>query len=246
VKDLARTEHGADVSDYLNMTAAQSSPISIPFSGKLALLARDIKISHSVFAMPWAILSAVIAWHRVGGSILGKLGIILVCMATARTMAMASNRLLDAELDRRNPRTARRAIPSGQLSSGFVTAAMLLCAAIFIAATSLFWIVYANPWPMMLALPVLAFLSAYPLLKRFTRLCHFYLGAALALAPICAWVAVSGTIAWPPILMAGALLIVEHAIVKPNDLSKVGIAFFTINGVISLLVGILGVIDVVR
>ena len=287
---------------------------------KLALFAADIKISHSVFALPWAVLSAVMAWDRSGrGPIAGKLAIVVACMVTARTAAMAANRVLDAELDQRNPRTARRAIPSGGLSATFVTAALLLSAGLFVAATSLFWLLYDNAWPMALSVPVLAFLCAYPLLKRFTRLCHYYLGAALALAPICAWIAESGTIAWPPMLMAGAvlawtagfdiiyacqdftsdcetgvisvpakvgiaralwisrithaaamaflillgldavelatlyfvgvacagiLLVAEHAIVRPDDLSKVGLAFFTINGVISLLVGALGVIDV--
>ena len=301
------------------MTIA-AEPASTGFAAKLSLFAADIKISHSVFALPWAVLAAVMAWSRSGGGpIAGKLAIVVACMVTARTAAMASNRVLDAELDRRNPRTARRAIPRGGLSSRWVTAAMLLSAALFIAATSLFWFAYGNIWPLALAVPVLAFICAYPLLKRFSRLCHYYLGAALALAPICAWIAMSGTIAWPPIIMAGAvlcwtagfdiiyacqdfqsdcetgvlsvpakcgiaralwisrlthaaafallvllglnarelsvlyfvgvlcagvLLVTEHAIVKPNDLSKVGLAFFTINGVISLLVGALGVIDV--
>lgn len=283
------------------------------------LFAADIKISHTVFAMPWAILAAVMAWHRVGGPIVGKLAIVVVCMIAARTSAMASNRLLDAELDRKNPRTARRAIPSGQLSYRFVLVATLLCAALFVAATSLFWIVYDNPWPLVLSVPVLAFICAYPLLKRFSRLCHYYLGAALALAPISAWIAIGGGLAIEPVLMAaavlcwtagfdiiyacqdyqsdletgvvsvpavcgiagalwisrathfvafallvilglaspklstfyfigvacaGLLLVVEHAIVKPHDLSKVGLAFFTINGVIALLLGTLGVVDV--
>jgi 4-hydroxybenzoate polyprenyltransferase len=286
---------------------------------KLALFAADIKISHTVFAMPWAILATVLAWHRTGGTIVGKLAAILVCMITARTAAMASNRLLDAELDRSNPRTARRAIPSGQLSTKFVTAALLLCAALFVAATGVFWIAWNNVWPLVLNVPVLAFICAYPLLKRFTRLCHYYLGAALALAPICAWIAISGGIALPPVLMAGAvlcwtagfdilyacqdfdsdretgvvsvparvgisralwisrathaaclallvalgvltpelsslyfagvaiagvLLIVEQSLVRADDLSKVGLAFFTINGIISLIVGALGVVDV--
>src|SRR5437773_6544701 len=101
---------------------------------RLKFFARDIKVSHTVFAMPWAILATVLAWHRVGGPIVGKLAIILLCMITARTAAMASNRLLDAELDRRNPRTARRALPSRQLSYRFVAAVMLLCAVVFIAA----------------------------------------------------------------------------------------------------------------
>jgi len=283
------------------------------------LFAQDIKISHTVFAMPWAVLSALLAWHRVGGPIVGKLAAILVCMITARTAAMASNRLLDAELDKRNPRTARRTLPSGRLSHRYMTTALLLCAALFIAATSLFWFVYDNAWPLVLSLPVLTFICAYPLLKRFTRLCHYYLGAALALAPICAWIAISGGIAIPPLVMAGAvvawtagfdilyacqdcqsdretgvasvparvgiaralwisrathaacagllvllgivtpelstlyfagvaiaaaLLIVEQSLVRPNDLSKVGLAFFTINGIISVIVGALGVIDV--
>jgi len=286
--------------------------------GKLALFARDIKVSHTVFAMPWAVLSAVMAWRRVGGPVAGKLALVLVCMVTARTVAMAANRVLDAELDRRNPRTARRAIPSGQLNRSFVLAALFPCAAVFVAATAAFWIGYGNVWPLVFAVPVLAFLSAYPLLKRFTRLCHYYLGAALALAPVCAWVAIAGTLAWPPVLMAGAvlcwtagfdiiyacqdfesdcetgvvsvpaklgvgralwvsrathvvsfallvalglvarefsilyfigvacagaLLMVEHALVKADDLSRVGLAFFTVNGVISLLVGALGVAD---
>ena len=290
-----------------------------PLRKKLALFAGDIKISHTVFAMPWAILAAVMAWHRTGGPVAGKLAIVIACMVTARTAAMASNRLLDAELDKRNPRTARRAIPSGALSARFVALTMLFSAGLFMAATALFWIVYDNAWPLALSAPVLAFICAYPLLKRFSRLCHYYLGAALALAPICAWVAMSGQIAWPPVLMAGAvlgwtagfdiiyacqdfrsdretgvisvparhgiasalyisrithtaamallvalgmnaaelstlyftgvacagaLLVVEHALVRPHDLSKIGLAFFTINGVISLLLGALGVIDV--
>jgi 4-hydroxybenzoate polyprenyltransferase len=287
---------------------------------RCALFAADIKISHTVFAMPWAVLATVMAWQRSsGGPIVGKLAIILVCMVTARTVAMAANRLLDARLDALNPRTARRAIPSGRLSVAFVSTVLAACAVLFVAATALFWIVYGNRLPLLLSVPVLAFVSAYPLLKRFSRLCHYYLGAALALAPVCAWIAVSGDVPLPPLLMAGAvlcwtagfdiiyacqdyesdcatgvvsvparlgiaralwvsrathavsfallvalgllapelstlyfigvacagaLLVTEHAIVKPNDLSKVGLAFFTINGVISLLLGTLGVIDV--
>jgi 4-hydroxybenzoate polyprenyltransferase len=294
-------------------------PSPADFRSKLAAFAADIKISHTVFAMPWAVLATVMAWHRVRGPIGGKLAIVILCMIAARTAAMASNRLLDAELDRKNPRTARRAIPSGVLSSRFVGLAMMLSAGLFIAATALFWIFYSNIWPLVLAVPVVMFICAYPLLKRFSRLCHYYLGAALALAPVCAWIAVSGSIAWPPILMAGAvlcwtagfdiiyacqdfqsdretgvvsvpakcgigkalsisrgthvvslallvllgvnarelgvlyfvgvactaiLLVVEHALVRADDLSKVGLAFFTINGIISLLLGTLGVVDV--
>src|SRR5207248_6415529 len=137
---------------------------------------------------------------------IGVLGLILACMVTARTVAMAANRLLDAKLDAINPRTARRAIPAGILSRGFYVAALVVCAAAFIASCGGFYYFYKNPWPLVLALPVLGYVSAYPLLKRFTRLCHYYLGGALALAPVCAWIAVSGTIGLPPLLMAGAVL----------------------------------------
>ncbi|MGB7161402.1 MAG: 4-hydroxybenzoate octaprenyltransferase [Tepidisphaeraceae bacterium] len=302
-------------------TATIHPPAAAPDSlgGKLALLAADIKVSHTVFAMPWAILSAAMAWDVVRGPIAGKLALVVVCMVAARTVAMAANRLLDAEIDARNPRTARRAVPSGRLSRAFVSGALALCAAVFVGATALFWTMYGNPWPLILSVPVLLFLASYPLLKRFTRLCHYYLGAALALAPLCAWIAIGGSLTWPPVIMAVAvltwtagfdiiyacqdyasdvacgifsvpgklgigpalwvsrathvvcaaaliavglvspalstlyfvgvgaaiaLLIVEHTLVKPTDLSKVGLAFFTVNGIISLLVGTLGVIDV--
>src|SRR4051812_42170337 len=107
-----------------------------PLSMRARAFASDIKFSHTVFAMPWALLSTMLAWKRVGGPIWGKLGLILVCMVAARTVAMASNRLLDAELDRRNPRTSGRAIPSGRLSYRFVTAVLLICAGTFIATTA--------------------------------------------------------------------------------------------------------------
>jgi len=289
------------------------------YSGsKLQSLARDIKISHTIFAMPWAVFAAFLAaggWPRAG-----QLGLIVLCMITARTVAMTANRLLDAKLDAQNPRTARRAIPSGALSPAFVTRVLVLCAAAFITSTAMFLVFYHNRWPLLLSGPVLLFVVAYPLLKKFTRLCHYYLGAALGLAPVCAWIAIRGDLSITPILMAGAvllwtagfdiiyacqdyesdvacgvfsvpakigigpalwvsrlthltcisllicigfcsspplgalyftgvgiavvLMIVEHSIVGPDDLSKVGLAFFTINGIISLLLGTLGVLDV--
>ena len=291
------------------------SGFSLP--AKLNCFARDIKISHTVFALPFALLSTFLAAEGLPKP--GVLALILVCMVTARTVAMASNRLLDAALDARNPRTATRAIPSGRLSKTFYATILAACGVAFLAATAAFWFAYRNPYPVLLALPVLLFLSAYPLLKRFTGLCHYYLGAALALAPVCAWIAIAGSIAWPPAIMAaavlawtagfdiiyacqdydcdvrdgvhsvpaglgiakalwvsrathvvcfallvtlglasaqlgplyfagvgcaGVLLVVEHALVKPHDLSKVGLAFFTINGIVSLLIGTLGIADV--
>jgi len=295
--------------------ASATAPLPVP--AKLSLFARDIKISHTVFALPFALLSTFLA--AGGMPARGKLLLILVCMVTARTVAMAANRLLDARLDALNPRTAGRAIPSGKLSTRFYAAALAACGLAFLAATGGFQLAYHNPWPAILALPVLAFLCGYPLLKRFTRLCHYYLGTALALAPVCAWIAVSGTLAPPPLWMAAAvvcwtagfdiiyacqdyqsdvacgifsvpsklgigpalwvarithlacvamlvalglsttalgplyftgvvaavaLLVLEHSLVKPHDLSKVNLAFFTFNGVISVLLGTLGIIDV--
>jgi 4-hydroxybenzoate polyprenyltransferase len=286
-------------------------------AAKLNDFARDIKISHTVFALPFALLSTFLAAGGMPRA--GVLLLILVCMVTARTVAMAANRLLDAALDARNPRTAGRAIPSGRLSRTFYGAVLAACVVAFLAATAGFWLAYRNPWPIALSVPVLGFLTAYPLLKRFTRLCHYYLGAALALAPVCAWLAVRGSLAPPPLWMAAAvvcwtagfdviyacqdyasdiqcgvfsvpakigigpalwvsrlthvacvgmliglgrsapaldtlywvgvgaavaLLVVEHSLVRPDDLSKVGLAFFTVNGVISVLLGTLGIIDV--
>jgi 4-hydroxybenzoate polyprenyltransferase len=286
----------------------------------LSLFARDIKISHTLFALPWAVLATFLAGRTLPGGLptIPQILLILGCMVTARTVAMSANRLLDARLDAANPRTAKRAIPSGALSVRFYLAVLLACALAFILLTSGFWLLASNPWPLILSLPVLLFISAYPLLKRFTRLCHYYLGAALALAPVCAYLAVAGRLDWPPVIMAAAvllwtagfdiiyacqdyqsdketgvfsvpakigigpalwvarlthaccaallillgfaspwfstlyfigaavaiaLLIVEHALVRADDLSKVGLAFFTINGVISVLVATLGVID---
>lgn len=283
----------------------------------LRAFAADIKLSHTVFAMPWALLATFLA--AGGWPHWGVLGLILACMVTARTVAMSANRLLDAELDAANPRTAGRAIPAGRLSRGFYRTMLAGCAGAFVAATAGFWFVYSNIWPLAFSVPVLAFISAYPLLKRFTSLCHYYLGMALALAPICAWVAVSGSLDWPPVLMAGAvllwtagfdiiyatqdlasdrftgvrsvpailgiagalwvarathavclgllvllgritpqfgvlfaiavglaaaMLVFQHAIVRPGNLSRINMAFFTANGIISVVIGMLGIIDV--
>ena len=315
------------MSDAVAGTATDAAPAPGPrhvdyaaptsLGARLGLFARDIKISHTVFALPFALLSTFLAAGGVPRT--GVLVLILVCMVTARTVAMAANRLLDARLDALNPRTAGRAIPSGQLSAAFYFLVLSVCAAVFLVATAAFWMLYRNPWPMTLALPVLLFLCAYPLLKRFTRVCHYYLGAALALAPVCAWLAVRADMAAPPLFMAAAvlcwtagfdiiyacqdyrsdvecgvfsvpaklgigralwvarlthvvcvamlvalglsslalgplyytgvaaavvLLVVEHRLVRPDDLSKVNLAFFTYNGVISLVLGSLGIIDV--
>ena len=310
----------------MTQARVESEPVSQPpflrpsLRKKMALFAGDIKIAHTIFALPFALLSTFLAARDIEGFPRpGKLLLILICMVTARTVAMAANRLLDARLDAKNPRTARRAIPSGALSPVFYFAIVVLCVAGFIAATAGFQLWYHNPWPLIFSVPVLAFLSAYPLLKRFTRLCHYYLGMALALSPVCAWIAIRGRLDAPPLWMfasvlcwtagfdiiyacqdyasdvatgvfsvpakigvgpalwvsrlthavcaamlillgfstphfgtlffvgvgiAIALLIVEQSLVSKDDLSKAGLAFFTVNGIISVLLGTLGMIDV--
>jgi len=152
-----------------------------------------IRFSHTLFALPFALLSAVLAWQEPGAVFAWQQLVgILLCMVFARSAAMAFNRLADRDIDARNPRTAQRHLPSGQLSPATVWLFTLLCAAGFIASTLLFLTVSPpNPWPLYLAVPFLLFLCAYSLTKRFTALAHFWLGASLLLAPLGAWIAIN-------------------------------------------------------
>jgi 4-hydroxybenzoate polyprenyltransferase len=265
-----------------------------------------IRFSHTIFALPFALLSATLAWQETAFRWLDLLGIVL-CMVLARSAAMAFNRLMDRDVDAANPRTARRHLPAGLLTPAAVWCFTVVCAAGFVAATLLF----ANPWPLYLSVPVLGFIGAYSLTKRFTALSHFWLGASLCLAPIAAWIAIAGPerLAAPIVLglavlfwvagfdifyacqdvdfdvrvrlhsvpaavgvpaslriaagchavmvallialywaaaphlgvlylvgIAGvaALLIYEHWLVRPDDLSRVNQAFFHVNGIISV------------
>jgi len=163
-----------------------------------------VRFSHTLFAMPFALLGALLAaWGPKGleGRPRDWLGILL-CMATARSAAMAFNRLVDREYDARNPRTANRHLPAGLLSPSAVAMFTAVCSAAFIASTLLF---LPNPWPLRLAVPVLLWLLAYSYTKRFTSLAHFWLGASLSLAPIAAWIALRGDVAWPPMLLGLAV-----------------------------------------
>jgi 4-hydroxybenzoate polyprenyltransferase len=152
-----------------------------------------IRFSHTLFALPFALLSAALAWRKKGEfSWLDLVGILL-CMVFARSAAMAFNRLADRHLDARNPRTAGRHLPSGQLSVGAVWVFTLVSAAGFLLSTLLFlWAEPPNAWPVLLAGPVLLLLCVYSYTKRFTSLAHFWLGAALLLAPLSAWIAIRG------------------------------------------------------
>ena len=129
---------------------------------------------------------------------------ILVCMATARSAAMAFNRLADRHYDALNPRTASRHLPAGLMSARSVAVFTMICSLAFVAATLLF---LPNRWPLYLAVPVLLWLLGYSYSKRFTSLAHFWLGVSLSLAPIAAWIALRGDLEWPPVLLALAVLL---------------------------------------
>ncbi len=275
-----------------------------------------IRFSHTLFALPFALLGAALAAHGRGGwhgRARDWIGI-LVCMATARSAAMAFNRLADRKYDALNPRTAGRHLPAGLMSVRSVALFTLVCSLAFVAGTLLF---LPNCWPVYLSIPVLLWLLGYSYSKHFTSLAHLWLGISLSLAPIAAWIALRGDLEWPPILLAlavmlwvsgfdiiyacqdfefdrtvslhsvpkrfgvrralwlaaachalmimplvglglvyplgpiyfvgvtavAALLVYEHALVSPDDLTRVNMAFFQVNVVISMGLLLVGLID---
>ena len=261
-----------------------------------------VRISHTVFALPFALAAvllaapfATITWEKVL--------LIVVCIASARTAAMGFNRLVDRDIDSRNPRTRDRELPAGVLSAGSVRLLVLVSCAVFLLGAA-----RLGRLPMLLSVPTLALALGYSYAKRFTALCHVILGSAIALAPGGAWIAVGAEVTLAPWLLVigvaawvagfdvlyslqdqgfdraealhsipvtlgvrgalwasaflhvvtvacllgvglnlsrgvaymvgvgliGVLLLVEHAMVRPNDLSKVNRAFFDLNGYVSV------------
>ena len=168
----------------------------------LADYGRLVAFRHSIFALPFALQGA---WLAAGGPPGWRvLALIVVCAVAARTAAMAFNRLIDRELDARNPRTRERELPAGRLSVGQVTGLVLLSSGLFIATAALL-----NPLCGRLSPLVLAILLAYSLTKRFTWAAHAFLGLSLGLAPLGAWLAVRGDFSGdlaPPLLLAAAVL----------------------------------------
>jgi 4-hydroxybenzoate polyprenyltransferase len=166
-----------------------------------------VRFSHTLFALPFALLSAALAWYREGQFRFVDLVGILLCMVFARSAAMAFNRLADRRIDALNPRTAGRHLPAGTLSVRTVTAFALVCSAAFVASSLLFLIrPEPNYWPLYLSSPVLLFICLYSLTKRFTALAHFWLGASLMLAPLSAWIAIRGLEDLrTPLLIGGAV-----------------------------------------
>ena len=168
---------------------------------KVLTVLEMIKVQHSVFALPWAVVGAFYAAGGVPSP--ATLLWILVAMVSARSAAMAFNRIADAPLDAENPRTRERAIPAGKLTAGFAFGFTLAMAALFVVSA---W--RLNDLCLKFSPAVLAVLLGYSFTKRFTALCHGVLGLSLGLAPVGAWIAVApGKAAHPfPWLLGTAVL----------------------------------------
>ena len=194
-----------------------------------------IRFSHTLFALPFALLAALMAWRANSTMSLMKPYLygptnvyvdhgdmllvtpwrwqeavgILLCMVAGRSAAMAFNRLADRKIDALNPRTAQRHLPAGTLSVNSVAIFAAVSSIAFIASTLIF---LPNRLPLYLSVPMLLFLLGYSYAKRFTALAHFWLGAALGLAPIMSWIAIRGQIVmvkpWdllPVLVLGGAV-----------------------------------------
>jgi len=164
-----------------------------------------IKFSHSVFALPFALLASFLAARPAAPS-WEQIGLIVLCMVAARSAAMTFNRIADARLDAANPRTADRPIPTARISRAAAWSFLLAACGVFALGCAGFLWLYDNPWPLLLCVPVIGVLCIYSYTKRFTSWSHVLLGAGIALAPVAAWIAISpetlGAPAW--LLMAAA------------------------------------------
>ncbi|HEU4509858.1 MAG TPA: UbiA-like polyprenyltransferase [Pyrinomonadaceae bacterium] len=160
-----------------------------------------IKIEHTLFALPFAFLGAVLAANGLPSA--WQILWIIVAMVGARSAAMAFNRIADRSFDARNPRTASRAIPAGLLSVGFVWAFIIASAALFLLASAML-----NRMTLLLSPVALACVLLYSLTKRWTKFSHLVLGACLSIAPTGAWIAVRGEIGSPvPLLLSLVVLL---------------------------------------
>ncbi|HVP10330.1 MAG TPA: UbiA-like polyprenyltransferase [Phycisphaerae bacterium] len=280
-----------------------------------------VRFSHSVFALPFALMATFLAGRQTerGLPMVGQLALIILCMVAARSFAMTFNRIADAALDARNPRTARRPLQTGRITVRQAWLFLAGSAALFGVGCLGFQRLYANPWPIYLAGPTLLALAVYSYAKRVTPLTHWVLSAVIGFAPVAAWIAVDpASLGWPVVILMGVvsfwmagfdiiyacqdvevdrrdklfsvpaalgvpwalfisrachvltvgllaglglvaglgwvywmaagvtavLLAAEQAVVSPKDLSRVNLAFFTINGCVSLLLGTATIVDV--
>ncbi len=162
-----------------------------------------VKFSHTLFALPFAAIGFIVGIHAKGQFTMDfrQLFLVLICMVTARNSAMAFNRWADRHIDQKNPRTKLREIPAGKLSPGHVLFFVGINGVLFIAATY-----FINPLCFFLSPIALFTVLGYSYTKRFSWLCHVFLGLGLALAPIGAYLAVTGSFDWLPILYAAAVI----------------------------------------
>lgn len=158
-----------------------------------------IKFSHTIFALPFALSAVVLAWQTHPFS-WWDLCWILAAMVGARSAAMGFNRIADAAIDGKNPRTAVREIPAGVLSVKEAVLFVALSSLLFVTAAAML-----SPLCFLLSFPVLGALFFYSYTKRFTRYCHLYLGFAISLAPVGAWIAVTGSLAPGVVFLAASL-----------------------------------------
>src|SRR5262249_19715277 len=157
---------------------------------RVRLFLELVRFSHTVFALPFALLSALLAWQEVPFQALDLIAILL-CMVFARNTAMAFNRLVDRKIDALNPRTATRHLPRKAVSVTAVASFTAVNALAFIASTAIF-LRSGNYLPLALSVPVISYLCLYSYTKRFSFMAHFFLGSSLMLAPISAWIAING------------------------------------------------------
>ena len=167
---------------------------------KLAIILEMIKFEHTVFALPFALISVLVAaagipeWRVVGW--------VLVAMVGARSSAMTFNRIADAKIDAANPRTASRALPTGLLSTGAAWLFTIVSAGLLILAAYML-----NPLAFALSPVALAAIVGYSYSKRFTSLSHLWLGLCLGIAPVGAWIAVTGQIGFPSLVLSAAVIL---------------------------------------
>ena len=165
-----------------------------------------VRFSHSLFAMPFAIGSMWVAASGFRGMSAAEavkiVALIVGCMVTARNSAMSFNRIADADIDAKNPRTAKRHLPAGRLSKASVVAFLIVNGILFVAFAALL-----KPLAGLLALPVWLLLLSYSYWKRFSWLCHWFLGFAIGMSPLGAWIAIRGEFAVFPIFLLVILML---------------------------------------
>jgi 4-hydroxybenzoate polyprenyltransferase len=166
---------------------------------RLRVYASFVRFSHSVFALPFALIGALLASRTVPPT-WSRIGWIAACMVTARSAAMGFNRLVDADHDARNPRTARRELPRGVLSKAEAVGFVVLASVLFVAAAS-----RLGSLCFVLSPVALALVFWYSLAKRYTSYTQFFLGLAMAVAPVGGWLAAGGRGGWAPWLLGLAI-----------------------------------------